>query len=299
MSIFCMKTINNLFPCKHKASPLALLLLAWIMLLSAMPAWADDIGKYELKVVAKPTKAGSFNTNKDSLSAGQMVELYAYANSNFSFKEWVDEQGKVVSDKQNFQYNMPAHNVTLTAIYTFDPANPSNPNKNFWDKTTGNVIADDFKAGSLQSAISQVTGSGNASKVLAITVAGRIDSNDFGIANTYSNCTTLDLSRTTGVSVVPSYAFDYTNLQAVTLPATIDKIGYEAFYRCSQLSSLTCHDTSYGWWLCFLWCARGHGSFCSCRSCGTVSRGSWMERLYDSAYPKRHSHHQGVASARC
>lgn len=241
MSIFCMKTINNLFPCKHKASPLALLLLAWIMLLSAMPAWADDIGKYELKVVAKPTKAGSFNTNKDSLSAGQMVELYAYANSNFSFKEWVDEQGKVVSDKQNFQYNMPAHNVTLTAIYTFDPANPSNPNKNFWDRTTGNVIADDFKAGSLQSAISQATGSGNASKVLAITVAGRINSNDFGIANTYSNCTTLDLSRTTGVSEVPSYAFDYTKLQTVTLPATIDKIGYEAFYRCSQLSSLTCY----------------------------------------------------------
>lgn len=241
MSIFCMKTINNLFPCKHKASPLALLLLAWVMLLSAMPAWADDIGKYELKVVAKPTKAGSFNTNKDSLSAGQMVELYAYANSNFSFKEWVDEQGKVVSDKQNFQYNMPAHNVTLTAIYTFDPANPSNPNKNFWDRTTGNVIADDFKAGSLQSAISQAIGSGNASKVLAITVAGRINSNDFGIANTYSNCTTLDLSRTTGVSEVPSYAFDYTKLQAVMLPTTIDKIGYEAFYRCSQLSSLTCY----------------------------------------------------------
>ena len=102
-----MKTINNLFPCKHKANALALLLLAWVMLLSAMPAWADDIGKYELKVVAKPTKAGSFNTNKDSLSAGQMVELYAYANSNFSFKEWVDEQvEKIVLEEMQNAYTL-------------------------------------------------------------------------------------------------------------------------------------------------------------------------------------------------
>lgn len=236
-----MKTIYNLSPCKHKANPWALLLLAWVMLLSAMPSWADDIGKYELKVVAKPTKAGTFNTNKDSLSAGQMVELYAYANSNFSFKEWVDEQGQVVSNKQNFQYNMPAHNVTLTAVYSFDPANPSNPNKNFWDKATGNVIIDDFKAGSLQSAISQAIGSNNQSEVLAITVAGRINSNDFGIANTYSNCTTLDLSRTTGVSEVPSYAFDYTDLQTAILPATIERIGNRAFDQCNQLSALTCY----------------------------------------------------------
>ena len=216
------------------------LLLVWVI--TSAPTWADDIGKYELNLVAKPTIAGSFNTNSATLSAGEAVQLYAYTNSDFSFKEWVDDKGNVVSDKQNFQYNMPARSVTLTAVYTFNPANPSNPNKNYWDSITGNIIVDDFKAGSLSSAISQSIGNNtSSSKVLGITVAGKVSGNDFNIANNYAYCNTLDLSRTTGANEVPSYAFDYTRLQSVLLPSSVERIGYRAFYQCSQLSTITCY----------------------------------------------------------
>ena len=216
------------------------LMLAWVVM--SVPTWADDTGRYELKVVAKPAKAGSFNTNNVTLSAGKTIQLIAYTNSSFIFKEWTDEQGNVVSNQQNFQYTMPTRNVTLTAVYTFKPANPGNPKKNYWDSATGSVIIDDFTAGSLSSAISQAIGSSTSySKVLDITVAGKINSNDFGIANNYSYCNTLDLSRTTGVNSIPSYAFDYTRLQNILLPSTIESIGYEAFYRCTQLASITCY----------------------------------------------------------
>ena len=70
------------------------LMLAWVVM--SVPTWADDTGRYELKVVAKPAKAGSFNTNNVTLSAGKTIQLIAYTNSSFIFKEWTDEQGKIL-----------------------------------------------------------------------------------------------------------------------------------------------------------------------------------------------------------
>ena len=224
---------------KRLQTKITTILLTWLCLLLTLPALADEAKRYVLRVTAQPSRAGSFNTNQEQLADGETIHLFAYDNSKFKFKEWKDETGKVISSAQDIIYTMPAKDKTLTAVYTFNPDNPSNPSKNDWDKKTGNIIVDDFQAGNLSKAITEALNGSSTNEVMTITVAGQMNDNDFGVANNCSNCSLLDISRVAGITIVPSYAFDYTNIESVYLPASIEKIGYRAFAECSKLSSLT------------------------------------------------------------
>ena len=194
--------------------------------------------KYQLSLTAVPMNSGSFNISNERLSVGSSNSLRAYANTDFVFKRWMIGDS-VLSNNANMDFVMPSHNVQMVGVFEYNPASPANPNRNHWDKQTGEVIVDDFTPGNLSSAISSVISGSSSNDVQMIIVSGRITSNDFGIANNYKNCSLLDLSRVTGVTEVPSYAFDYTNLETVYLPATIEKIGARAFAECTKLSSLT------------------------------------------------------------
>ena len=194
--------------------------------------------KYQLSLTATPMNSGSFNISNERLAVGSNNSLRAYANTDFVFKHWIIGDS-VLSTNPNMDFVMPSHNVQMVGVFEYNPASPANPNRNHWDKQTGEVIVDDFTPGNLSSAISSVISGNSSNDVQMIIVSGRITSNDFGIANNYQNCSLLDLSRVTGVTEVPSYAFDYTNLETIYLPATIEKIGYRAFAECTKLSSLT------------------------------------------------------------
>lgn len=195
--------------------------------------------KYKLTLNATPKGAGTFNVSSATLVKGEAVSLYAYTNTNFKFVKWMDAKADtLVSTKQNFSYVMPGSDVSLTAVYEYAPESPKNPGRNKFDSSTGEVIVDDFTPGSLASAIQELVGN-NKSSVAKITVAGVMSDNDFSIANDYSNCSVLDLSRVTGIMEIPSYAFDNTNIETIYLPATIEKIGTRAFARCTNLSSIT------------------------------------------------------------
>ena len=211
-----------------------MLLIVSMALPSAV--WAD--GGHRLTVVAKPTMAGTFNKSEAELVAGQTIQLVAYANANFDFLRWTDQSGKVVSQQMSFTYIMPSHDVQLAAEYEYNPANPQNPATNYWNKELGEVIIDDFTTGHLQNAVTAAISGSKTTDVTMITVAGVMNDNDFGIANNYTNCALLDLSRVTGVTAVPSYAFDNTHLESVYLPSTIESIGQQAFAGCGQLTSL-------------------------------------------------------------
>lgn len=210
------------------------------LLLAVAMLWAAAVHAdgYRLEITALPSVAGSFNTRSATLEAGQTIHLYAYSNSNFSFVQWKDADGNVVSRQMDFTYTMPSHDSRLTAEYAYNPANPANPARNYWNKNLGEVIIDDFTTGSLQNAVKTAIGNSSSSDVSMITVAGIVNGNDLGIINTYSNCQLLDLCRVSGITNVPSYAFDYTKLEVAYLPASVERIGYRAFYQCSQLSSL-------------------------------------------------------------
>lgn len=193
---------------------------------------------YQLSLVAKPANSGSFNLSNERLAVGSSNSLRAYTKTGFVFKHWMIGDS-ILSTNQNMDFVMPAHDVQIVGQFEYNPANPANPGSNYWNKNLGEVIVDDFIQGNLNSAVSTVISGSNSNDVTMITVAGKMNDNDFGIANYYANCTLLDLSRVAGVTAVPSYAFDKTNLESVYLPATIEKIGSRAFYDCKQLQSLT------------------------------------------------------------
>ena len=134
---------------------------------------------------------------------------------------------------------MPAENIELVAVYEFNPSSPGNPNRNYWNEQTGEVIIDDFNAGNLNSAVYEKT-NGNYDAVQMITVAGPVSQYDWGVVNNYNNCTFLDMSRTYGVTYVPSWNFyGNTSLTSIALPASIESIEYYAFQNCSSLSSIS------------------------------------------------------------
>lgn len=196
--------------------------------------------KYQLSLRAEPVNSGSFNINNERFAVGSVNTLRAYTNTDFVFRHWRIGD-TILSTNQNMDFTMPAHNVEIIGQFEYNPANPGNPNANIWNPLAGEVIIDDFTPGYMSNAISALLNShgANWSDVQMIIVAGHMTNNDFGVVNNCSNCTLLDLSRVTGVTEVPSYAFDYTNLESVYLPATIETIGNSAFYQCTRLSSLT------------------------------------------------------------
>ena len=205
------------------------------------PPQPDSLGlSHTLTVVALPEKSGSFNVNKTlRMVEGESVNLYAYPNTGFTFEGW--DLGDTIIRSEEYRFTMGRKDTDVIARFTYNPENPSDPGSNYWNETTGEVIVDDFTPGRLSTAIYNAIGNSNNSDVTMITVAGQMNSSDFGIANNYDNCTLLDLSRVKGITEVPSYAFDYTNLESVYLPATIEMIGYRAFADCQNLSSLTCY----------------------------------------------------------
>lgn len=194
--------------------------------------------KYTVQLTASPTNGGSFNFSSDRFTAGSSINLYAYPSNGFVFRKWMSGDS-VISNEQSFRFVVPKKKTQLTAIFEYDPQNPDNPNKNYWNKELGEVIVDDFKPGNLNGSIWSAINGANTSDVQMITVAGKMNDYDFGVANEFSNCTLLDISRVTGITEIPSYAFDYTNLESVCLPASIEKIGYNAFAYASRLSSVT------------------------------------------------------------
>lgn len=194
--------------------------------------------KYTVKLTASPANGGSFNFSSDRFTAGSSIDLYAYPSNGFVFRKWMSGDS-VISNEQSFRFVVPKKKTQLTAIFEYDPQNPDNPNKNYWNKELGEVIVDDFKPGNLSGSIWSAINGANTSDVQMITVAGKMNDYDFGVANEFSNCTLLDISRVTGITEIPSYAFDNTNLESVCLPASIEKIGYNAFAYDSRLASVT------------------------------------------------------------
>lgn len=196
--------------------------------------------KYKLTLNATPTGAGTFNVSSATLVKGEAVSLYAYTNTNFKFVKWMDAKADtLVSEAQNFSYVMPGSDMSLMAVYEYAPENPKNPGRNKFDSSTGEVIVDDFTPGSLSSAIQELVGN-DKSSVAKITVVGVMSNNDFSIAN-YNECTVVDLSRTSGITALPSYCYyNIRSLKSLLLPYSISRIESYAFNGATSLAELTC-----------------------------------------------------------
>ena len=112
-------------------------LLAVLLLTVSSAAWAqfnpenpDEPGTHPWRLTLKavPATGGYYNVSAQTMhAAGEEVNLYAYSHSDFTFVQWEDEQGAVLSTNSNLTYTMPARNITLVARFKYAPQTPDEP----------------------------------------------------------------------------------------------------------------------------------------------------------------------------
>lgn len=211
----------------------------------SLPSFPEgEAPTYLLSTSTKPAGAGSFSGGGRNYQAGAQVNLTAYTNTNFEFVCWTNAAGDTLSTARNLYYTMPAAPVQLYGHYRYNPSNPKNPGRNAYDADEGIAIIDDFTPGNVSGALYDVTGD-NTSALSKIIVAGNVNSNDFQIANNFSTCAVVDLSRTYGISTVPgSCWYGNDHLTRIMLPSCITRIGYSAFNGATALAELTCLATT-------------------------------------------------------
>lgn len=196
---------------------------------------------HKVSLYATPSVAGSFNSSYFELCEGDSTNIYAYPKNGYRFEAWL-KNGKVYSVENPLTIVMGTTNQAYTAKFSYNPENPNDPGANVFNTTTGALIVDRFKPGYLYSAISDAVGENNYSSVQSILVSGVMNSDDLGFSNSFSNCATIDMSRTSGYTEIPSWSFeDCEALTSIILPSCIQKIGKQAFEGCNSLSVLTCY----------------------------------------------------------
>lgn len=80
-----------------------------------------------LYLVAEPLTACTFNIQSGlSYPEDQTVSLRATGNVGYTFLGWYNG-GKLMSQSLNFSFNMPGNDLTLTAKFEYNPANPAEP----------------------------------------------------------------------------------------------------------------------------------------------------------------------------
>lgn len=190
---------------------------------------------------ANPKQAGWFNwSNRTQLIEGNEIDVYAYNRNGYRFVEW-QMDGETVSKEPSYIFTVPSNDFSLVAVYEFAPVTPPNPGRNYF--ANGEVIIDDFSDG-LYDAIWQVS-NGEMESITSLTVIGKLNDNEWYTTRELPNCSIVDLSRTTGLTYVPSWSFEYvSSLNSILLPASISFIGYGAFYECSSLTTLTVLSTT-------------------------------------------------------
>lgn len=86
-----------------------------------------------LTLKANPEEAASSLQGGGQYLEGSSHNVYVYGNDYYTFLNWTDDTGEIVSDRNDFTYTMPDRNVTLTANFSFDynpnsPGEPGTPN---------------------------------------------------------------------------------------------------------------------------------------------------------------------------
>jgi len=90
---------------------------------------------YALTLQIDHTASGSLSGG-GTYAVGKSVWLCAYTSTGYRFSAWM-KGDSVISTASSFNYIMPNHSVTLTAhyIYSFDPANPPEPDYEYPKRT--------------------------------------------------------------------------------------------------------------------------------------------------------------------
>lgn len=90
------------------------------------PEPGGNVKTYKLTLKALPGVGGSVS-GSGTYEPGRSVRVSASVASGYVFDGWEDADGKRISASTSFYYSMPEADATLTARFTYSPANPSEP----------------------------------------------------------------------------------------------------------------------------------------------------------------------------
>ena len=197
---------------------------------------------HPLTVIASPKGSGTFSTSGSKIAYGDEYYVRATPRQGYKFKGWI-VNGVAQEETSTYLTGvMTEAGAQVVGLFVFDPTSPSEPNPNSYDAATGRMIVDHFATGSLFSAIQELLGYTDYDGVTSLLVKGKINSNDLNNLSWLTMLQSLDLSRTGGVSQIPSYCFTSMGLSNIVLPSTITSIGSYAFSNCENLVSLTIYS---------------------------------------------------------
>lgn len=197
---------------------------------------------HPVSVRAIPSGAASFSpSGLFDMEESTTRYVYAYPDEGWKLVGWTLNGEQLPQTTSPIEITMEQKALDIAAYFTYSPSSPVNPGANYYNSNTGQVIIDDFTAGDLYDAIRDVVGYDNFANVSSIIVKGTIEDNDMGIFgdNYFTAIGTIDLSRTGGVDMVPSYAFSSSTASSIILPSTVSRISSYAFRDCSNLTSIT------------------------------------------------------------
>ena len=212
---------------------------------------------------SNPSYGGAFTWGLGAESAqnwlvwtGYEFTVQAYPATGFTFVGW-QLDGEIVSTDNPYTFIMPERDMTLYAMYEYDPETPAHPSANKWDKESGELIMSDFKPGNLYDMAVEVTRrdpwNSDWALIKSVIVAGPAlqegdgwaTGSDWGAFRYANNIEYMDYSRTSGLSTVTaSWANGRTALTTLAIPATVTNIEASAFHGCTALTSVTCFATT-------------------------------------------------------
>ncbi|MBO7591854.1 MAG: PKD domain-containing protein [Bacteroidaceae bacterium] len=165
--------------------------------------------KVETSMLTTKSDPGSlFNETTTEYKVGTSVNVSCGSYSYFSFVNWTDKDGNVVSDSRSFTYVVTDVNQVLTAHYSFTPSSPSEPSET---KAKHRVYfsANPSSAGYFNQTNGMQVAEGNSFSVYAYTYSG------YSFKNWTINGVVVSTDRTysatmgtSDVTLVANYLFD-------------------------------------------------------------------------------------------
>lgn len=204
------------------------------------PSPEEQKVKHPVVVRAIPSGAASLSpSGAFNMEENASCQIYAYPQTSWKLSGWTVNGIQQSQTTSPLSITMEEKALDIAAYFTYDPSSPSNPEANYFNPATGQVIIDDFTPGNLYNSLDALVGYSNFSNISSLIVKGRMTSNDLGNLNYFSKAETIDLSRTGGVLSIPGYTFQSMGASSIILPSTIANIGNYAFRYCENLASLT------------------------------------------------------------
>lgn len=211
--------------------------------------------QHPLTVTASPAKAGSFNFTTESVTEGDTRDIWAYPATNWEFTGWEIDgvpssgtDGEINSDGTagsltRINVTMGQKPINVVGKFRYNPSSPANPNENYWNANTGQMIIDHFTPGRVYDVASRLAGSGNLGNVGSLILKGKVNNSDLAIGNSLPNVDVLDFTRTAGVTEIPSNNFRNSSASTISLPASVTRFNDYVFQGAQNLVSLSVHST--------------------------------------------------------